>query len=319
MISPQKIIQHIDAWQQHHSAPGFTLAITKKYSDDTGGYLAALLTYYGFLSLFPLLLVVVTVLQLWFKNDAHLKNDVTASISNYFPLLGNQLQANVHSMGKTGLGMAVGLLLTIYGARGAADALRYILNNVWQVPKTRRSGFPANMLQSMAILAAVGVGFMATVAVSSFSSALGHAQWVKIAANVAGFLVAAGTMMVVTRQATARHIPTRAMVGGVVMAAALIQLLLTFGGLILSHELKNLNSVYGTFALVLGLLFWLYLMAQIVVLSAEIDSVRHLRLWPRGLQLDKPTRADLHAYKLYANVQRFAPGQQVRVRFNHPK
>ena len=105
------------------------------------------------------------------------------------------------------------------------------------------------------------------------------------------------------------------MLVGSTFAAAAIQILLTFGSILVAHQLKNLSALYGTFAIVLGLLFWIYLLAQVIVYSVEIDSVRHLKLWPRGLQGDKPTKADMAAYELYAHVDQFIPKEQIDVRF----
>ncbi len=311
------LIQKFDTFQQRHPILGFPLAVLKKFGDDDGGYHAALLTYYGFLSLFPLLLVLVTVLQMWFGDDPVIQQRVTDAVNEYLPLIGSQLQEHIHTMGRAGLGLIIGLLVAIYGARGAADALRYCLNSIWQVPKNRRAGFPKSLLQSLSIMAGVALGFLVMVGVSSFTSVFGHAIWVKVLANALGFAVSAGTILFVFYRSTTRRVPLKDMIPGAMLAAFLVQLLVTFGGLLVSHQLKGLNAVYGTFALVLGLFFWLYLMARVIVYAVEIDSVRHLRLWPRALQSDKPTEADLRAYALYANVESYIPQEQIDVRFKH--
>src|SRR5690242_16862816 len=146
-----RVVRKLDRAQQRRSVPAFVYALFKKYGDDNGGYQAALLTYYGFLSLFPLLLVLVTLLQLWFRNDHVVQQEVSTSVGHFFPLLGTQLQENIHGMRRAGVGLVVGLLITLYGARGAADAFRYTIDNMWQIPKTKRVGFPRNMLHSLAI------------------------------------------------------------------------------------------------------------------------------------------------------------------------
>lgn len=312
-----KIIDAIDAFQQRHPVLALPYAIIKKYGDDSGGYQAALITYYGFLSIFPLLLVLVTILQIVFHNNHTVREEVTASVGHFFPMLGTQLAQNVHSLHGAGFGLAVGIILTIYGSRGAADVFRHTLNNIWQVPRMRRTGFPKNLIESFLVMLAIAVGFIATVAVSSFSAALGHAQWVKIVANLAGFGVVMGVFLFAARVATARRVPLKDMLVGTAFAALIIQLLLTFGSIVISHQLKNLDNLYGTFAIVLGMLFWIYLLAQVVVYAVEIDSVRHLKLWPRGLQGDKPTPADLQAYEIYAHVDRFIPKEEIDVRFKN--
>lgn len=309
------IVDGIDRFQQRHPFIGLPYAIIKKYGDDNGGYQAALITYYGFLSIFPLLLVVLTIIQLLFHNNQHVRAEVSQSIGHFFPGIGTALQNSVHTKSGTGLGLAIGLIVTIYGSRGAADVLRHTINNIWGVPRMRRTGFPKGMLQSLLIMTAAAVGFAATVAVSSFSAILGHAQWVKMLANLAGFVVLFGVLMFVFRTASSRKIPYKDMAFGSGFAAAIIQILLTFGSVLIARQLKNLDTLYGTFAIVLGMLFWIYLLAQVIVYAGEIDSVRHLKLWPRAIQSDKPTAQDLHAYELYAHISRYIPKEEIDVRF----
>ncbi|MGF7229531.1 MAG: YihY/virulence factor BrkB family protein [Candidatus Saccharibacteria bacterium] len=309
------IVDTLDRFQQRHPFVGLPYAIIKKFGDDDGGYQAALITYYGFLSIFPLLLVILTVIQLVFHNNPHVRDEVSQSIGHFFPGIGSALQSSVHTKGGTGVGLAIGLLVTIYGSRGVADVLRHTINDIWQVPRMRRTGFPKGMLQSLLIMAAATIGFAATVAVSSFSAVLGHAQWVKIAANVIGFAVLFGVLLFVFRTASSRKVPYKDMLLGTGSAAAIIQFLLTFGSVLIARQLKNFDTLYGTFAIVLGMLFWIYLLAQVVVYAAEIDSVRHLKLWPRAIQNDKPTPQDLHAYELYAHVDRYIPKEEIDIRF----
>lgn len=310
-----RIMKGIDAWQQRHKPVAFVHAVIKKYGEDNGGYQAALLTYYGFLSLFPLLLVLVTVLQLWFHNDPVLRADISASVGHFFPLLGSQLQKEITGLRGAGIGLTVGLLVTVYGARGAADAFRFALDNMWQIPKHKRAGFPKSILQSLAIMSAGVAGFGATVAVSSFTAALGHAWWVKLLANVLGFVILTLVLGYAFRIATSGRIRYRYMLLGAAIAALIMQLLMSFGGLILSRQLQHLDDLYGTFALVLGLLFWMYLLAQVIIYAAEIDTVRHFGLWPRSSSGKLRTDADRHAYKLYAQSEKYIEKEHIGVHF----
>lgn len=314
-MSITPLLNALDSFQQKYKVLALPFAIVKKYGDDNGGYQAALMTYYGFLSVFPLMLVMVTVLQLVFNDNPAVRTEIIEGIRAFFPLLGDQLQQNVHSIGKTGAGLAVGLLVAFYGARGAADVFRHIMNDIWQVPRMRRAGFPKNIMDSLVIMATATLGFVATVAVSAFSTTLGHSVWVKILVNIAGLLVIFGVLLFISRWATMRRVPFKDMLFGSATAAVIIQILLTFGSILVAHQLKNLNALYGTFAIVLGLLFWIYLIAQVVVYAIEIDSVRHFKLYPRAIQGDKPTPADLKAYELYVHVDQFIPKEHIDVRF----
>jgi len=310
-----RILHTIDRWQQKHGFISFPYAVIKKYGDDNGGYQAALLTYYGFLSLFPLLLVVTTLIQLLFHGNAAIKHEVATAVGHFFPLLGTQVESSIHGMKSVGIGLAIGLLFTFYGARGAADALRFGLDNIWQVPKKDRAGFPKNQLHSFIIMLYAGAGFLATLAVSSFTASLGHATWVKIVLNIAGFGVSFGVLLGIFSIAIVRKVSVKFMMVGAAVGAAAIQLLLTFGGLILTHQLKNLGDLYGTFAIVLGLLFWIYLLAQILLYAAEIDTVRYFKLWPRSFSGgDRQTKADKRAYTLYAKTETYIEPEDVRVK-----
>ena len=168
----------------------------------------------------------------------------------------------------------------------------------------------------MAIMAAGLAGFGASVAVSGFTSGLGHEWWTKTIANVCAFIIGTFVLGYAFRIATLGRIRYRYMLLGASIAAFIIQLLLSFGGIILSHELRKLDSFYGTFAVVLGLLFWMYIMAEVVVYAAEVDTVRHFGLWPRAITGEK-TQADLEAYSLYAHQDKYIEKEYISIRFPH--
>jgi YihY family inner membrane protein len=313
-----KLTAWANAFQQRHPVVAFPYAVIKKFGDDNGGYQAALLTYYGFLSLFPLLLVLVTALHLVFHNNPDLQAQILSGINTYFPLLGEQLTDNIGNMSKTGLGLIIGVLFTLYGARGAADALRFALDNMWQIPKEDRSGFPKNILRSLSIMGIGALGFLATAAASVITSGWGKAAWVKIIVNIAGFIILTLAITATFRIATSRRIGTRKLWVGATIAGVIIQLLLTFGGILVANQLKGLDNLYGTFAIVLGLLFWIYLLAQVLMYAAEVDTVRVLKLWPRSLEADKPTEADKRAYQLQAQTETYIEQEDVKVDYTQP-
>jgi YihY family inner membrane protein len=311
--------RRIDRFQQSHPSVAFVYAVIKKYGDDNGSYLAALITYYGFLSLFPLLLVLVTVLQLAFDNNPDVQRQVAQTINNYLPLMGKDVQSNISSSHKTGIGLLVGTLITLYGARGAADTLRYVMDTVWHIPKQTRSGFPKNLLKSLSIMGIGALGFIAAVGASVATSALGSAWWVEVLFNIAGFSIVSATLLWAFRAAASHKLPYRHLVAGSVCAGLLSQLLLTFGSLILASQIRSFDTLYGTFAVVLGLLVWIYLLAQVLVYAAEVNTVIAYRLWPRGLDGKRPTAADKHAYTKAAETQKYIPPEEIDVSFKDRK
>lgn len=276
----------LDRTQRSHRSTAFGFAVIKKYSEDQGGYHAALLTYYGFLSLFPTLLITTTVVQWLLQNDSPLKQRIITSVTNFFPIIGQQLQQNVHGFSKTGLPLLVGFLVLIYGLRGIADVFRHIVNNVWRVPLQDRSGFWPGVGRSFSIIVVAGSGFLASAVAASYAGSAGRDIILRLLLIVASSLFVFGAFLLVVKLGLNKDVRLRQIWLGAATVAIGSFILQSLGRLYLAHELKNLNDLYGTFAVVLGLFFWLYLIAQIIVYAIEVDSVRWLRLWPRSFMGD---------------------------------
>lgn len=316
-----RIAVQIDAWQQRHPGVAFPYAVIKKYGDDGAGHQGALLTYYGFLSLFPLLLAATSVIDLISRSRPDLRERLTDSIGSFFPIVGNGLQASVHGSTKTGLALALGLLIAVYGARGIANAVQSALNHIWEVPYYRRPGFPHNLVKSLAILAGSGLGLGAAAVLASLSTALNHGWGLRFLCGLAGLVMLFIVFwFVFTFSSSVRHRLHDAILGASVAAIG-FQILQTIGGYLITHELKNLSGFYGQFALVLALLFWLYLQAQVFLYAAEINTVRVLQLWPRSLTSKPLTPADETAYRLYAQREAYRPTseQEITVTFRPGK
>ena len=280
----QRLIDKLDSFQQKHSAAAFPVAVIKKSGDDKSGYLAALITYYGFLSLFPLLLVATTLLKILSRNNEELRDRFIESVGQYFPIIGNELQGSIHSLNKTGLALASGILLTLYGARGGADALRHAFNQIWDVSDKERLGFPQNLLNSLLLIFVGGGGLVLTSILSGYAIGITDITYLQIISVALSYLLLIGVFYLIFSIGISSTKPDRKdLLISASMAAIGVLILQSAGGYLLTHELKNLSNLYGTFALVLGLLFWIYLQVQVVLLAAEAASVRALKRWPRSL------------------------------------
>lgn len=281
---PTKVIKAIDTYQRHHAVPGFVYAVIKKYGQDNGGYQAAILTYYGVLSLFPLLIVFTTLTQLLLKNNASLRMKVAHSVVHYFPIVGNQLQQSIHSPKKAGVELLISLVITFYGARGAASALQYALSLLWDTPRVEQPPFLKNLSRDIGIIVGGGLGFVAAVVLSSYAAVLGGGLGIKILATLLSTVLLWATFIIILKLAVAGDKPVKTVASGAAIAAVGIQILQTAGTAILAHELEGFHNEYGTFALVIGLFFWLYLQAQVILYAVEVDVVRTFHLFPRSLQ-----------------------------------
>lgn len=312
----QRRLRKLDSFQQHHPVFSFPYALIKKYGDDEAGYQSALITYYGFLSLFPLLIVAVSVIDLVTQHNAELRASLLHSINNYLPVVGTQIQASVHGNSKSGIALAIGLVITLWGAKGVADAVQHAMNLIWQVPRPNRAGFPKAPLKSLALVVGGGLGLVGAALLSGIATTAGHSLVFKLLPSLVSALVLFGVFIFVFRLGVSSKRSFRDVFTGAIVAAVGFQILQTLGGYLVTHQLHNLNGAYGQFGLVLAILFWLYLQAQVFLYAAEVNTVKILQLWPRSLTQKPLIEADKKAFSLYAKKEARRPTPEEKITTN---
>ena len=314
----------LDHFQRRRPGVGFTLAVIYKFGDDSGTYLAALLTYYGFVSFFPLLLLFSTVLGLVLQGNPALQHQLLHSALQQFPVIGPQL-ATPEKLGGGVTGLVVGFLVSIYGGLGIAQAVQYAMNTAWAVPRHRRPNPFAARGRSLLLLSTGGLAVLCTSVLSALGSSGGAfgvhfgTGWHVLLTGIA-MVINAAVFMLVFKLATPRELTVRQVAPGAIAAAIAWQLLQSFGGRYVGHVVKSASAPNAVFALVLGLLAFFYLAAVAFVLCIEINVVRVDRLYPRSLLTPFTDDVDLtHGdKKVYADAARSqsAKGfERVEVRF----
>jgi YihY family inner membrane protein len=312
MNRAERLAHSLDRIQQRQPWLAFPVAVWKKFADDQAGNLAALLAYYAFAALFPLLLVFVTVLDIVLRDFPGLKSRLVSSAYSQIPLIGRQLQHHHGSLRETGPALVIGLVLTFLGARGVAGAAQNALNTVWAVPFTQRPGFPWNQLRSVALVLAVGLGEVGTTLLSGLAAGSGLAL-AQVGAVAISLVLNVGLFWLAFRLATAHEISTGELFPGALLAAIVWQVLQLTGGYFIRHQLAHSSALYGTFSLVLGLLAWLYLQAQFTLYAVEASVVRARKLWPRSLVPPPLTPSDRRAYKLYTTAAQRRPDEEIKL------
>lgn len=287
-----QIIAAVDGFQQRHSVLGLPIGIVKRFSENNGSHQAALMTYYGFLSLFPLLLVFTSIAGLAAGGNRRIEGKIMEGINSYFPVIGDQLARNIQASTKSGVALVVGLLLTFYGARGGIDAFRGALNHLWHIPKKKRIGFPWSILVSAGSLIIGGIGLTSAAVLSGAASGLGQSVAFKVLAALAGFLILSPTFYWLFKLNLGSNIAKRNLQLMALFCSIAILAVQSLGSYLITRQLKTLSPLYGTFALVLGLLFWIYLQAMVVLYIVQIRIVRSRKLWPRSISGKLPTKAD---------------------------
>lgn len=276
------IAHNLDNYQQRHRFVAFPLAVIKRYSDDQAGRKAALITYYAFLSLFPLLLIFITVLGIVINNDPRLEAQILQNVYQLFPALGDDLARNVKSARSTGLALLLQSLVVLYGARGLASMLQETFNNLWHVEHT--PGFWNDHLRSVFMMLAVGLGMSIGAAVSFTLSGVLDFGWVgTLAITIINIALTFGLFLSVFRLGTSEKISTRKLMLGALVATIGTLIVQRLGGIIMSREIQRLQGSYGSFSLALAMLFWIYLQAQVILYSLVLTIVRSERDYPKKL------------------------------------
>ena len=306
-----------DRFQQRHRSIGFPLAVLQKYADDQGGYLAATVTYYAFFAIFPLLLVLTTVLGFVLQGHPHLERRIVNSALGQFPVIGPQLSRG--SLHGSALALAFGVVAALWAGMGVFLAAQNAMNHLWGVPFKRRPDPLHARGRALLLLLILGGGALATTILASLTTvgARFGIGW-KLGSFALSTVLNVGLFWVGFRVLTAREVSWRQLRGGALAAGILYELLQTLGGYYVGHTLKHASNVYGTFGLVIGLLSWVYLAAHISLLAAEANVVATRRLWPRSfsLMIEQPaTQADRRALTQRGKVEERRQDETVSVDF----
>ncbi|MCW2972908.1 MAG: conserved rane protein of unknown function [Thermoleophilia bacterium] len=320
--SGRSSISGLDAFQRRHRFLGFPIAVVYKYVDDSGAYLAALITYYGFLSLFPLLLILSTVLSAVLVNDEGLRSDILESAVAQLPLIADQL-GDPRQLSGGAVGLTIGILGSLYGGIGVAQAVQHAMNTMWSVPRNSRPNPFKARVRSLLLLVTAGIAVLATAGVSivAGSGNLGGTA-TKWLVSIGATGVSAIVFTTVFRLATARRLTRRQVVPGAVVAAVAWHLLQVFGIVYVNHVVRTASTTNSVFAVVLGLIAFIYVAAVMLVLSVEINVVHVDRLHPRSLLTPFTdnvvlTDGDRRAYTAKATEQRNKGFQRITVQFDH--
>jgi membrane protein len=296
--------------QQRFAA--YPVAILIKFTDDQAGNLAALMTYYAFVSIFPLFLVLTTVLGFVLQSHVGLQLDLLNSALVDFPVIGDQLK-------DTGLvgnwyTLVISFGISLWGMQGVARAVQTAFNTLWNVPFTHRPNWVGTLLRSLGLLAIMAVTILATGLLSSVGSLNSSLDiTLRIVAFIASVAITVVAFLAGFRLGTARVIPLRDFAKSAIIAAVIWQGLLASVSLLVAHEVRHAQELYGTFGVVLGLLAWLHLQSFLTLLAVEADVVHARHLWPRSSAPPPLTRADRRAYRAYAEETMRRPEDEVNV------
>jgi YihY family inner membrane protein len=311
-LSP--LVAPLDRFQQRHPSLAIPVAVLRKFGDDGAGNAAALIAYWAFFSLFPLLLIFVTVLGFVLQDDPEAQRRITQSVIAQLP---GGLGVDPGSFRGSVTGLIVGGLGTLLAGLGVTQAIQNAFNLVYAVPHRTRPDAFMSRLRGLRVLLLVGVLQVVSSAGNGVVASGLTGRWITIAGLVGSVLLNLVLFTVAFRLLLGRAVPFAELRPGILLATVGWTALQAAGGLYVAHVIANSRATYGTFATVIGLLVWLYLGARIVVYAAEINVVLTRRLWPRSL-VGPSLPADRRARAGLAKIEERDDQETVEVIFHPP-
>lgn len=310
----------LDAFQQRHRVVGMPISVVYKYVDDGGPNLAALLTYFAFVSLFPLLLLASTILGFVLAGDGELQRRILDSALTQLPVVGDDLQ-RPQGIGGGVAGLVIGIAGALYGAMGVGNAVQNASNTAWTVPRNERGNPFVLRGRSVVLLGVIGADVIGTTVLAGIIGAATVLGPLSSLALLAGTLAIHGAAFAfVFRFSTARDLSWRQVAPGAGVAAAAWLALQYVGVAYVGRTSATSSATNGVFAVVLGLLAFLYLTCIVLVLCLELNVVLADRLHPRTLLTPFTdnvvlTEADKRSYTDLAKAQQQKGFQTVEVEF----
>jgi membrane protein len=275
-------LARFDRWQQEHRASAITVATVKKFQADRSANLAVLLAFWGFFSIFPLMLAAADLLG-WFLPST-VTSDVRQTINGYVPLI------DFSGKGISGSwwALALGLVSALWGATRVTRTARVAFDSVWEVSEAERADLVQQTLGGLKAIALIGVALVFSVLTTGVVSGTGHQLDIGPLVAAGGYAIAVVIDVVVFviafRVLTSRKVSTRDVLPGALLTGVGFWVLQSLSSVIISRYLENAQKTYGNFATVITILWWFYLTGILILLGAQLNVVLRERIWPRSLQ-----------------------------------
>lgn len=311
----ERLIRHVDRWQQRHVATAFTFGVIKKYGDDNAGQLVASLSHTAFVSLFPLLLVMTTILGIVAAGHGALRHQVIHAVASQFPAIEHEISRKPPQLRQASyVGLVVGVCAALWGSSGLAQSGMYAMAQVWSLPGPDRPGYFQRLGRAGLFLLVLGTGVIVTTLLTGFGTWGNSSPFLTMLAEVIAAAANVGMYVIGFRVLTPKVVRITRLLPGAVLGGIGWTMLQALGTQLVKHFLHS-DSVYGIFAVVLSLLAWIYLIVEVTIYAAEINVVLARRLWPRSIVQPPLTSADRKALSLFPLAQQRRDEQQVSVSY----
>ena len=315
--APERLVRWFDRWQGDRTVAAVPVAVVRKYADDRGSAMASLFTYYAFLALFPLLILVLTLFQTVSGRFPGLRDAVVDTVIGQLPVIGPMLRDETSSLAATGFGLAIGVLGLLWGATGLYNSAQLAMSQVWNVEGVNRMGLVSRLLRSLVLFAALFTAAGVSAAASMWGDGiLPSSSLSRILSIIGSFGINVVMVFVALRIVTPPVVPWRRLALPAVLAGVAWGALQMLGHWLVATRLSRMNELYGVFAYAIGTLAWLTLMARVIVFSVEISVVTSNGLHPRRIAQPPLTDADREVLDRIVHNERRRPEQHIDIRWD---
>jgi uncharacterized BrkB/YihY/UPF0761 family membrane protein len=308
-------IRRVDRFQQGHRVFGFPFAVVQKFGNDQAGGNAALIAYYGLFALFPLLMLFTTILGYLVHDNEPLRKDLVDSALGSFPIIGPQLESQVHGLTGSVVEIVVGSFLLLYGAIGLGLATQSAMNKIWNIPYVRWPTIYFRYLRGVAILALLALSAIGLTVLTGFATLVSQPGFSTALLLLGSLVLNFGLILLAFRVMIADRLAWRDILLGAGLAAIFWQTLQFFGSWWMGRELLHQTEIHGFFGTVIALLAWVYLGSQFFLAAAEINVVQRYRLWPRSITQPPLTAADRAVFERLAQMEIRRPEVRLEMGF----
>ncbi|HWM20570.1 MAG TPA: YihY/virulence factor BrkB family protein [Ilumatobacteraceae bacterium] len=259
---------------------------------------AAVLAYWGFLSVFPLLLAATTILGFVLEGDEQLRTDIVDSALNQIPVVGSTIKENAGDLEGNTWALVIGLATALWASMKAFIGVQAAFDDVWEVDIDERANIAVKRLRALLGLVAIGLAQVGTVVLAGIAGASELAAISKVLIVVGALVVNIAVVATMFRFLTAAPVTWTMVWPGAVFSGVLFTVLQLVGTVVVSRMIADAGEIYGTFASMLALMSWFSLHALISLYGAELNAAlerrreqrRNLTGW-LAADLDRPDLA----------------------------
>ena len=254
------VVETLDGWRKHLS-----------------GRNASVLAFWTFLSIFPLMLAATTILGFVLEGNEELQQRIIDGALNDIPVLGQQLADDPASLDGNIWALLIGVGAALWSASKAFVGLQGALDDTWEVAVDHRAPMPVQRGRALVGMVIIGLAHLTSIATASTVRALDLPAGADTMLLLVGLAIHMLAIAAMYRYLTSADPTWRDVWPGAIGAGIAYSVLQHFGVALVDRIQNNASDTYGNFAIVLGLVTWLSLLAISTLMNAELNTaiVRH--------------------------------------------